>query len=396
MNNLDKIELLHQKTFLEFFAGIGLMRMGLELAGWSISFANDIAPEKMKMYYDHFHDAEKHFLLCDIHQLDALKVPSATLATASFPCNDLSLAGARAGLQGKNSSAFWGFINVIRNMEKRRPPIVLLENVSGFLTSHKGTDFEKALLALTNLGYSVDALMIDASYFVPQSRVRLFVVGVQRDLLNSKSKIMETLSFYEEDARPKALAKFILMHPNIDWNIRNLPKLPRLEKTLDSILDVSTKSNGEWWSKERADYLISQMHPLHKEKLEKMIGNQRWSYATAFRRVRNGKTFAEIRNDGIAGCLRTPRGGSARQILIKAGYGNVLIRLLSPRECARLMGADNYTIEVNLNQALFGFGDAVVVPVIKWIAENYINPLLKEVNENAFLHGEQLYGSTRK
>ncbi len=90
--------------------------------------------------------------------------------------------------------------------------------------------------------------------------------------------------------------------------------------------------------------------------------------------------MAEIRSDGIAGCLRTPKGGSARQILLRVGKGKIDIRLLSPRECARLMGADAYHISGNINQALFGFGDAVCVPVVTWIGENYLNPLLAEIN----------------
>ena len=86
--------------------------------------------------------------------------------------------------------------------------------------------------------------------------------------------------------------------------------------------------------------------------------------------------MAELRVDGIAGCLRTPRGGSGRQILVKAGFGEFYARLLTPRECARLMGTDDFTISVSLNQALFGFGDAVCVPVVEWIAENYLNPAI--------------------
>jgi DNA (cytosine-5)-methyltransferase 1 len=85
--------------------------------------------------------------------------------------------------------------------------------------------------------------------------------------------------------------------------------------------------------------------------------------------------MAELRTDGIAGCLRTPRGGSGRQILFKAGKGKYFARLLTPLECARLMGAGEYRISGSLNQALFGFGDAVCVPVIEWIAENYLNPV---------------------
>src|SRR3954469_23661368 len=168
------------KTFAEFFAGIGLMRIGLERAGWRIAFANDIDRDKWRMYREHFGDTGE-FVVGDIHKLDSAKVPSVGLATASFPCNDLSLAGARLGLAGEQSSAFWGFIDILKAMrrERRLPALVLLENVSGFLTSHDGRDFEDALLALNDLGYATDAFIIDAGRFVPQSRQRLFVVGVK-------------------------------------------------------------------------------------------------------------------------------------------------------------------------------------------------------------------------
>ena len=102
-------------TFAEFFAGIGLMWLGLERAGWRIAFANDIDPKKLEMYRAAFPDAEEHFLLKDVHALSAEELPTVDLATASFPCTDLSLAGAREGLRGKQSSAFWGFIRASRS-----------------------------------------------------------------------------------------------------------------------------------------------------------------------------------------------------------------------------------------------------------------------------------------
>lgn len=117
------------KTFAEFFAGIGLMRLGLENAGWTIAFANDIDSTKEQIYSKHFRDTENHFHLGDIHQLSGAQIPTVSLATASFPCTDLSLAGRREGLSGSQSSAFWGFVNVLEDMRERRPPIILLENV---------------------------------------------------------------------------------------------------------------------------------------------------------------------------------------------------------------------------------------------------------------------------
>ena len=155
-----------QLTLSEYFAGIGLMRMGLEDGGWNTVFANDIDEKKREMYEHHF-GRTPAVMPDDIHSLNVADVPTTVLATASFPCNDLSLAGARRGLAGEHSSAFWGFIRILEEMGARRPQLILLENVTGFLTSHDGADFGDALLAVNRLGYSVDAFIIDASRFVP-------------------------------------------------------------------------------------------------------------------------------------------------------------------------------------------------------------------------------------
>ena len=365
------------KTVLEFFAGIGLMRMGLERQGWSVVFANDLDPDKHEIYGHNFSDANDHFELEDIHKLDAADLPDAVLATASFPCNDLSLAGARAGLGGKQSSAFWGFIQVLEGMGSRRPKIVLLENVVGFLNSNDGQDFKSALIAINQLGYAVDSIIIDAERFVPQSRKRLFVIG------SLSEDSVECPLVFNSEIRPKALADFIMSQRGIKWKIRNLPALPDRINVLESILEDLPHDAEEWWSEERALYLLNQMSPKHLAAADKIIARRKWSYGTVFRRVRNGKSMGELRLDGIAGCLRTPRGGSGRQILFKAGFGKYFVRLLTPRECARLMGADDFKVEVPLNQALFGFGDAVCVPVIQWIAANYLDPLLNELNDKS-------------
>ena len=357
-------------TVAEYFAGIGLMRLGLDQAGWQTVFANDIDEKKREMYSHHF-GSSSEFVLGDIHALNQASIPSTVLATASFPCNDLSLAGARKGLAGEHSSAFWGFIRILKEMGARHPPLVLLENVTGFLTSHDGADFHEALLALNELGYAVDAFIIDASRFVPHSRQRLFVVG-QRD---APSRIAETSSLLQSELRPAALADFILWHPDVLWNLRSLPSLPRHETQLAAIIEDLSPNSAAWWSRERCDYLLNQMSPKHRAQADAMIRGSHRSYATVFRRVRATGSMAELRTDGIAGCLRTPRGGSGRQILFTAGKGRFAVRLLTARECARLMGADDFLLNVPLNQALFGFGDAVCVPVIRWIAENYLTPL---------------------
>lgn len=372
------------KTFAEFFAGIGLMRLGLERRGWSLAFANDIDAQKQAMYNGHFGAGDERFFLGDVHALSAETLPTTLLATASFPCNDLSLAGSRAGLGGEQSSAFWGFIRVLEALGGRKPPIVLIENVTGFLTSRGGADFADALMTLNRLGYSVDAFILDAARFVPQSRQRLFVVGTLDEAFVLRER-PGMYGFFESEIRPKALAGFIFTHPEIRWTLREVPPLPTRQAYLDTILEDLPETAAEWWSAERAAYLLDQMSPRHRALADRLIAGGDWSHGTVFRRVRHGTSMAELRTDGIAGCLRTPRGGSGRQILFKAGYGRYAVRLITPREAARLMGADEYTIAVPLNQALFGFGDAVCVPVIEWIATNYLDPLVAMLSANRAL-----------
>lgn len=371
----------YPKTVAEFFAGIGLMRIGLERAGWQILYANDIDPVKEMIYTNHFKDTESHFDLGDIHQLSGDDIPDVTLATASFPCTDLSLAGRRHGLSGKQSSAFWGFVSVIESMGNRKPKLILIENVEGFLTSNKGDDIREALLALNNLDYNVDAFIIDAARFVPQSRVRLFIVGVQNGS-STRSVLTKQLSFFESPVRTKKLANFIMQNPDINWEIRDLPTPPNSKIRLRDIVDTTTNDLAEWWSEERVSYLLNQTFDRHRTLIEIAKAKDEYTYFTAFRRVREGRSMAEIRSDGIAGCLRTPKGGSARQILIRAGKNDVKIRLLSPREYAKLMGVGDYNITGTTNQALFGFGDAVCVPVVSWIAKHYLNPILEALEES--------------
>lgn len=367
--------LLPQRTVLEFFAGLGLMGMGLERQGWSVALANDIDPLKARMFRDHFGD-ERPLVVADVASLTGGDLPTATLATASFPCTDVSLAGAREGLRGKESSAFFAFAELLREMGPRRPPLVLLENVPGLLTSHKGSDFREVISTLNDLGYAADALIMDALRFVPQSRQRLFIIGAQRDLGLEPSGGQRGL---EAALRPKALAEAIRQNADLDWELRDLPDPPELQASLSDLLEDLSGEAAEWWSEARRNYLLAQMSERHRTLAEQLIQQPQWSYGTMFRRIRQGRSMAELRADGVAGCLRTPKGGSGRQILFKAGFGEYHVRLLTPRECARLMGADDYVIRATANQALFGFGDAVCVPVVEWLAKYYLNPLVSEL-----------------
>jgi DNA (cytosine-5)-methyltransferase 1 len=259
------------------------------------------------------------------------------------------------------------FVRVLNDMGADRPPLVLVDNVPGFLTSKSGANLLAALEALNALGYATDIFTLDAVHFVPQSRNRLFIVGRPPG--------------DGDGTRPAPLRSFIEAHPHVRWAIRRLPDPPEPSAKLADILD----RDAEWWERPRSEYLLSQMAPSRRAAADQAIRKRRWTFGTVFRRIRNGRTAAELRLDGIAGCLCTPRGGSARQIVFRAGYGRFDVRSLNPRECARLMGAPDYTIDVPANQAIFGLGDAVCVPAIEWIVEHYLTPLCNEL-----IHGRVL------
>jgi len=348
-------------TALEFFAGIGLARMGLEAAGWKVVFANDIDPKKLEMHKGHWGD-DPAYRLADVFDIHHEEVPSAELAWASFPCIDLSLAGNRAGLSGASSGAYWGFHRLLAQLGDRRPPIVIIENVHGMLTSRGGADLRLILSGLNELGFTVDLLAIDAAHFVPQSRPRLFIVGLADPYLLSGDPVGES------PIRPQSVLRFRQANPEIRWGLLPTRSLPRARPPLDSFLEHFPPDADIWWSPVDTAKLVSQMSAKHLAAVEALRPLSKLSHATVYRRVRSTGCMAEVRLDGLAGCLRTPRGGSSRQFVLEVGRGDIRARHMTAIEYGRLQGADHFRIEVPFNQALFGFGDAVCVPAVEWLA----------------------------
>lgn len=351
----------------EFFAGIGLVRVALEPLGWRVAFANDIDSSKQEIYGQNFGLDE--FRLGDIRDLRGDEVPPVDLAWASFPCVDLSLAGWRNGLDGADSGTFWTFTRIVEEMSPR-PPVVVIENVLGFATSGGGRDFAKALGRMNELGYIADILVLDAVHFVPQSRPRLFVVCTEKPITDADDWRASVL-------RPAWVHRFAEANPHLWLQAAPLP-LPEHEPgDLAPALQRLPDDAPEWWDEEKVGHLVRQMTPEHRSRAERLADDARTRFATVYRRVRSGVTRAEVRDDGIAGCLRTPRGGSSRQIVIAGRNGRLRARFMTPREYARLMGVpDSYVVDVPVNQALWGFGDAVCVPAVRWLGENYLNGLV--------------------
>lgn len=363
-------------SFAEFFAGIGLVREAVEPLGWHCVFANDIAREKAEMYASRFGD--EHLLVADIKQVGVDDLPTALgLATASFPCIDLSLAGNRAGLAGPHSGTVWPFLELVEGLCQQRsaPHALLIENVTGFLTSHGGRDLGDVCARLAKLGYCQDIAIVDARWFVPQSRPRLFVLAVRDDLLDHALPPSGDLT----RLRTRAIRDFQLQHGNLPFVELPLPEPPtHCTTTLVSVLDDIPSDSSLWWSTERVVGTVHEMSPRHQRKVEELIRGRRQGVGTLFRRVRNGKTVGELRDDCIAGCLRTPQGGSSVQFLADARQEQLRIRPLTGIEYARLQGAGDYPIHVGRRQAQLGFGDAVCVPAVRWLVDHAFGFLLGE------------------
>ena len=174
---------MNKPSFYEFFAGGGMARAGLG-DGWNCLFANDFDAKKAESYRANWGGEE--LFVGDVRKIETQQLPGrADLIWASFPCQDLSLAGGGAGLNGERSGTFWPFWDIVKKLrkEERHPPLLVLENVCGALTSHGGKDFTSICDALSKEGYRFGALVIDAALFVPQSRPRLFIVAVSDDVV---------------------------------------------------------------------------------------------------------------------------------------------------------------------------------------------------------------------
>jgi DNA (cytosine-5)-methyltransferase 1 len=367
------------RTFYEFFSGGGMARLGLG-AGWDCLLANDIDPKKMQTYRINF--GGEGTVHSDIADLKVKSLPgSAILAWASFPCQDLSLAGNRKGLEGERSATFWGFWSAINTLKLagRAPPLLVLENVCGLLTSHAGKDFHDLCRAIASLGYSFGAVVMDAIHFLPQSRPRLFVVCV-RDKRNLP--LENYLSGPKGVWHSQALRTAVQSLPldlQASWIWWNIPDPKRSGTSLQQLIE-NDNNLLLWNSQAETRLLLAMMSPINREKIVKAQKSGSRLVGTVYKRTRieSGKRFqrAEVRFDGVAGCLRTPGGGSSRQTIIVVEGKLIQSRLLSIREAARLMGVpDSYKIPLNYNDGYHIFGDGLAVPVVDYLARNLLDSI---------------------
>ena len=370
--------------FFEFFAGGGMARLGLG-ERWNSTFANDISSKKAASYLRNFPESRSRFRVGDVADLAIRDLPGhPDLVWASFPCQDLSLAGNGAGLAGKRSGAFWPFWSAVCGLKRegRGPTAVVVENVPGILTSHGGTDFQSLVRVISDAGFLVGALTMDAIHFLPQSRPRVFLVAVSQDsrlpqgLHMPIAAGMAHSSIWRSEALRAACHAFPAEQRQ-KWIWWRVPEPAQRRTELEDLLEPDRAV--PWSSAAATSKLLAMMSPLNRDKVRDAQGINARITGCVYKRTRDGQQRAEVRFDGVSGCIRTPGGGSSRQTILQVHGGMVRSRLLSAREAARLMGLpDAYTLPENYNDAYHLAGDGLAVPVVSWLERHLLAPLMQE------------------
>lgn len=370
-------------TFYEFFAGAGMARAGLG-SEWRCTFANEFDLKKSVTYQQNWMTPGT-LKVADVRTLKPQDVPGVVdLAWASFPCQDLSLAGAGAGLKGDRSGTFWPFWQLMEGViqDGRAPALIVLENVCGTLTSHDGKDFAAICATFVKAGYFFGAVVVDAVQFVPHSRPRLFFIGLRDELALTVPNITSdrpSLTWHTKGL----LTAHGKLAPDVrsKWLWWNPPAPPARKATFANLLE-EPPVGVEWNSAGATAKLLAMMSDKNLEKVKAAQQAGRRMVGAIYKRTRKDEAGrkvqrAEVRFDDVAGCLRTPSGGSSRQLILIVDGEDIRSRLISPRETARLMGLpDTYLLPTNYNEAYHLTGDGVAVPVVRHLAAHIFEPLL--------------------
>lgn len=368
-----------QRSFAEFFAGGGMVSKALS-PDWSCVFANDFDAKKA-VSYTRNHSGPPVLKLGDIAEVTAQDIPGApSLIWGSSPCQDLSVAGKGAGLKGARSGTYYQFWRVIDELQAqgRGPEIVAVENVVGSLKSNGGRDFAGMCDAFVKRGFAFGAMIIDAAHFLPQSRPRLFIIGfrARNNLLSGDGP-----SLWLGGARVQAAYGQLPKRLQKHWIWWDLPE-PEADIVAISKLILRQPGDVAWHSEAETAKLVSMMDPVNLAKLRKAQASRKRSIGFVYKRTRHDKAGrkvqrAEVRFDGVAGCLRTPGGGSSRQIILDVGRNALKSRLLSVREAARLMGLDDsYKLPEAYNEGYHLMGDGVAVPVVRYLDNHLFSKLI--------------------
>jgi len=322
-------------NFIDLFAGIGGIRLGFESVGGKCVFTSEWNEWAQKTYIANF--GNNHPLIGDIVPFPAEEIPDHDVLLAGFPCQPFSIAGVSKknalgrphGFECTTQGTL--FFDVARIIAAKRPRAFLLENVKNLVSHNKGTTFKIIMDTLIDeLGYHVEARVINGGNFVPQHRERVLIVG-----------------FREKT--------------DFSWEDYVIPEPPPILSTVLHPEDGSEEPEEPYTTGKKAKvhskYVLSDKLWLYLQ-----------DYAAKHRAKGNGFGYGLFTGEDVARTLSARYYKDGSEILIKRGRSKNP-RRLTPRECARLMGFDNsYKIVVSDTQAYRQFGNSVVVPVIKEVA----------------------------
>lgn len=329
--------------FIDLFAGIGGTRIAFESIGGKCVFTSEYDVACQRTYEENF-DEIPHG---DIRTIDAKDIPDHDILLAGFPCQPFSIAGVSKKISLGRKHGFEDikqgnlFFEIVRILKEKKPKAFLLENVKNLRSHDKGRTYKIIKSTLEELGYVVSDEVIDARYYVPQHRERIFIVGFRRDL------------YFDMNFRfPKLLSKNI-----------------RIKNILDKNVDQKYTLSDKLWK-----YLQA--------------------YSAKHKALGNGFGFGLVdpEKDRITRTLSARYHKDGSEILIKQKGKNP--RRLTPRECARLMGFDeNFKIVVSDTQAYRQFGNSVCVPLVEDIA----NQMIKTMKYNKMIQQNgQNYSAKKK
>lgn len=344
-------------TFIDLFAGIGGLRRGFESIGGRCVFTSEWDKYSQQTYRANFPD-DDHPINGDIRAVEAADIPAHDVLLAGFPCQPFSIAGVskknalgRAhGFADETQGTL--FYDVARIIAHHRPAAFLLENVRNLVSHDKGNTFRTIRKVLEEeLGYTVDYRIIDGRHWTPQHRERIFIVGFRED------QGFRFADMKVPDAAPKLRE---ILHP------QNGEEAPDQRFTIGNFGNVSPKytlTEHLWGYLQR-----------YKEKHQK---------------AGNGFGFGLVGPDDVSRTLSARYYKDGSEILVKQEEGKVP-RRLTPRECARLMGFDepqgsDFIIPVSDTQAYRQFGNSVVVPAVKAVAEHMKPHLFAAIKRKAAL-----------
>lgn len=330
--------------FIDLFAGIGGLRRGFEGLGGRCVFTSEWDKYSQQTYLANF--ACDHEVVGDITKVPIEDIPAHDLLLAGFPCQPFSIAGVSKknalnrphGFADETQGTL--FFNVAQIIKHHRPRAFLLENVKNLVNHDKGRTFEVIHRTLTaELGYQVHWKVINSKAFVPQQRERIFIVGFR-----------EANDFTFDD----------LDLPNL----LNGPRLGTILHPEDGSEEIDAPYTRGNIGSVAAKYTLTDH-----------LWDYLQRYAEKHRSAGNGFGFGLVGPGDVARTLSARYYKDGSEILVAQPGRNP--RRLTPRECARLMGFDDpngreFIIPVSDTQAYKQFGNSVVVPVVRAVAEHML------------------------